>query len=533
MPSDEEKTSEKTMEFKGEEQATTGSTPHEMSAEEKAARQKAIDLAFKKEKKHPLGIAWWLGIIVLILISISFVLAPAIEAVVARRSGSLEFGKYKGEAIKFENGNYFYEQYQNYGQQYRGSSSNPEQAAYAIWSNAYYSTVYYTALSQMARKAGIIAADSVVNRTIINSGYYDKDGKFDVATYNAASSDQKKSIETSVRRNLPAQTVMGDLTSILSSSGEQDFIASMADDSRSFEYVDFDLTAYPDDQAAAYATQNAQKFETLGISLMTAADQDAAQALADRVVGGEEFATVASSSSTDGFASQGGKVGDNVYFFQIQNTFKNAAEADQALAARASQMLGPFEGNNGWFILRVDSAAVPADFTNAQTLNAVKAYMSVYEAQMMDDYLKDQATQFAGTATEKGFDAAATDAGLSTVQVGATPMNIGNSTYLGSFQSTDPKQLLSYADSETVKSLYAADEDAVTGPVQAGSSYLVVKSGAKGEAGMGQYVKQFYNYLASNTMQGDVQYSVMHNDGFEDNFLTVFFKEIIGTPASN
>ena len=34
-------------------------------------------------------------------------------------------------------------------------------------------------------------------------------------------------------------------------------------------------------------------------------------------------------------------------------------------------------------------------------------------------------------------------------------------------------------------------------------------------------------------MQGDVQYSVMHNDGFEDNFLTVFFKEIIGTPASN
>ena len=141
------------MEFKGEGQATTGSTPHEMSAEEKAARQKAIDLAFKKEKKHPLGIAWWLGIIVLILISISFVLAPAIEAVVARRSGSLEFGKYKGEAIKFENGNYFYEQYQNFGQQYRGSSSNPEQAAYAIWSNAYYSTVYYTALSQMARKA--------------------------------------------------------------------------------------------------------------------------------------------------------------------------------------------------------------------------------------------------------------------------------------------------------------------------------------------------------------------------------------------
>lgn len=526
MPSDEEKKSEKTREAKGADQATAST----MSAEDKVARQKAIDMAFKKGKKH--SVAWWLGILVLILISVSFVLAPAIEALVARRSGSLEFGKYKGESVKFENGNYFFEQYQNFGQQYRGSSTNPEQAAYAIWSNAYYSTVYYTALSQMARKAGIIAAESVVNRTIIDSGYYDKNGKFDVATYNAASSDHKKSIETTVRRNLPPQMVMSDLTSILSSSGEESFVASMADDSRSFEYVDFDLTQYPDEQAASYAAQNAQKFETLGLSLMTSADQDSAHALADRVIKGEEFATVASAESTDGFASQGGKVGDNVYFFQLQNTFKNADEAAQVLQATTGQILGPFEGNNGWFILRVDSAAVPADFTNAQTLKAVKAYMSIYEAQMMDDYLKDQADKFASEATAKGFDEAVGETTLTPVKVGATPMNIGASSYLGTFQSTDPKQLLAYADSETVKSLYAK-EGAVTGPVKAGSSYLVVKSGAKGEAGMGDYVKQFYGYLSSNTMQSDLQNSVMHNEGFEDNFLTVFFKEIMNSSSSN
>jgi len=77
MPSDEQNKPEekgKVVEFKSAEGG-------EMTAEQKAARQKAIDMAFKKEKKHPLGVAWWLAIIVFILISISFVAAPAIEAV--------------------------------------------------------------------------------------------------------------------------------------------------------------------------------------------------------------------------------------------------------------------------------------------------------------------------------------------------------------------------------------------------------------------------------------------------------------------
>ncbi len=522
MSGDDEFKSDKSVEIKGD-------VSQDKDAERKAARQKAINMAFRKERKHPLGIGWWFGIIVLILISISFVLAPAIEAVVARRSSSLVFGKYKGEAISFENGNYFYEQYQNYGQQYRGASNNPEQAAYSIWSNAYYSTVFYTALNQMAKKAGVIASEPVVNRTIIESGYYDKDGKFDVATYNATSSEQKKSIETSVRRNLPAQIVMGDLSSILSSEGEKEFVASMADESRSFSYVDFDMSRYPDEDAVAYGKQNEEKFETFALSLMTASSQEEAEALLGRVLGGEDFATVATSSSIDGFASQGGKVGDKVYFFQIQNSFKNSEDAKKILSSESGSVIGPFEGTNGFLVLKVESAAVPADFSDAETLNTVKAYMSVYEAQMMDDYLKDRATDFMAAAIKDGFEEAAEDESLSVTNVGATPQNIGSSSYLGTFASTDPNGLLSYADGDTIKSLYDAGENGLVGPISLGGSYLVVKSGAKGEKGMGEYLKQFYGYLSSNSMQSDVQYSVMHNDGFEDNFLTVFLNSIIGS----
>lgn len=527
MPSDEQNKPEekgKVVEFKAAEGG-------EMTAEQKAARQKAIDMAFKKEKKHPLGLAWWLAIIVFILISISFVAAPAIEAFVGRRGGTgLEFGKYDGEPIEFKQGNYFFEQYQNYADRYRGSSSNPEQTAYAIWQNAYYSTVFYTALDQMARKAGIIAADPVVNRRIIESGYYDKDGKFDAATYQNASADRKQAIDTTVRRSVPTQMVLSDLSSVLSSSAEQDFVAAMADNTRAFEYASFDVTTYPDEEASKYAVENSKKFQTMGLSRITAPDQAAAQALLDKINGGEQFATVASESSTDGFKTEGGKVGDTVYFFQIQDMFKNQDEADQVLSAKVGQVVGPFESINGWMLLKLDSAVVAPDFTNQETLNGVKAYMSLYDSQMIDDYLKDQAQKFADKATAEGFDKALSDSGLTSVSVGQTPLNAGGSSFLGSFASTDPKQMMAQiTDSETLKTLFTAEDGAVTGPVQAGTAgYLVVKSAEKGDTSIGDYLKQFYGYLTSNTVQADTQYTLLHSDKFQDNFLTVFLGTILG-----
>lgn len=508
--------------------------PDHLTEEQKKERAKAIDMALRKEKKHPLGAAWWIGIIILILISISFVAGPAIEAAVARRSTGLSFGSYNGEDITFEQGNYFFDQYQNYADRFRGSSSNPEQAAYQIWSNAYYSTVVYTALSQMAKKAGIIASDPVVNRQIINSGYYDKDGKFDTATYNATSAERKQAIDTSVRRNLVPSMVMSDITSVLSSSAEKDFVASMADDSRSFQYVTFGVDSYPDEEASRYGLANADLFRTFGLSMASAADQAGAQALLDRITSGEAFSAVAESSSTDGFAAEGGKVGDHVYFFQLERSLKNADDAQQIVSAAVGQPIGPLETQNGWVVLQKDSELAPADFADQTTLNAVKVYISLYESQMLDDWLDDQAVDFAAKAGTEGFAQAADAAGLAVTDVAATPLNVGGSSYLGSFAYTDPnQQLAQITDSQVLKQLYDAEVDAVTGPVQAGTSYLVVKSGEKTSSGIGETLKQFYDYMTSTSVQSDLQYAILHSDKFSDNFLTVFLEQIIGSGSGS
>jgi hypothetical protein len=169
-------------------------------------------------------------------------LSPTIEAVMGpKQGGGLVFGTYGKEKIEYAYGNYFYEQYQNYANQYKTSANtSAEQVAYQIWKNAYDSTVIYTALNQMAKKAGIIASNAVVNRRIIDSGYYNVDGKFDAATYNKATTEQKASIEKSVRESLAPSIVYNDISTVLTSNAEQDYVAAMADNSRTFQYATFE-----------------------------------------------------------------------------------------------------------------------------------------------------------------------------------------------------------------------------------------------------------------------------------------------------
>lgn len=492
-------------------------------------------VAVKKPRKH-LGIGWWFGIIVLILISISFVLAPTLEAVLSGKQGSgLVFGTYGKEEIKFLQGNYFYDQYQYYANQYKSSSeTNSTQAVYQIWRSAFESTVIYTAVNQMAKKAGIIASNAVVNRKIIDGGYYNKDGKFDAATYNAATAEQKSSVETSVRRTVPMQIVVNDIASVLSSNGEQDFVAAMADDSKAFEYVAFDSTSYPDEKASQYALQNPQLFAKLDISMINAATEDEAKAIYGKINDkSQTFEEAATTSSTDSYASANGKVG-SVYFFQLNSMFKNTDDAQKLFTANSGDVIGPFEGTNTWTIYRLDNPVTQADFADATTLSMVKSYMSAYETTLIDEYLSGEAKTFYDTAKASTFEDAVDKDGLTINEVGATPLNVGGSSYLGSFSYSDQKGLLTAisTDSDKMKTLYTSETGAVTEPMKSGSSYLVAKVGEKGQAGTGSYLKTFYSYMSSSNSQQDLAQSIMSSDQLKDDFLNVFLTNILGVSSS-
>ena len=78
------------------------------------------DKSHNEKKPHKKkSFAWWAGVIVLILISITFIL-PATGISSLFVDSSIEFGSYGGEPIEYANGSDMYNQYSSLYMQYGG-----------------------------------------------------------------------------------------------------------------------------------------------------------------------------------------------------------------------------------------------------------------------------------------------------------------------------------------------------------------------------------------------------------------------------
>jgi hypothetical protein len=433
--------------------------------------------------------------------------------------------------IKYSYGNYFYDQVQNYANQYNGSDANQAQALYQIWKNAYDSTVLFTAINQLASKAGIIATDEVVRRAIIESGVYDKDGKFDAKTYQDASAETKASVEESIRRGLPYQIVIDDVGTVLSSSSEVDYIAEMAGNGRTFRYLSLNPTLYPDELASQYALQNKQLFYSMDMSIISMDSEENAKAVYESIVSGEtSFEEAASQNSLDSYAAEGGKIG-RLYYYGLLSNFKNPDEAVSLLSAERGDVLGPFESNGAWAIYKLNSTPEEADYASEELLASVKAYLATSNSGIIDTFLADLAADLQAEASSKGLDEVALEHDLSIVEVSATPYNLGESQYMSNFSYTDNAGLLANAASneEIAKQLYTAEENTLLDPIKSGTSYLLVETGEDVQDDtMGSYITMYYDYYSGIQNQQDFSQALYSSDVFEDNFLTTFLDVVLG-----
>ncbi|MGE4453035.1 MAG: SurA N-terminal domain-containing protein [Sphaerochaeta sp.] len=500
--------------------------------EKKGAVEKKGNNEAALKPKRKITIGWVFGMIVLILIAISFVLAPAIQAFVGQgTSNGIVFGTYGKDEIKYAYGNYFHDQVQNYANQYSGSQENQTQALYQIWKSAYDSTVLFTAINQLASKAGIIAADEVVKRAIIESGAYDKDGKFDVKTYQDASAETKASVEQSIRRGLPYQMVIDDVGTVLSSTAEVDYIADMAGNGRTFRYLSLEPSLYPDELASQYALQNKQLFFSMDMSIISVDSQERAQTLYDAIANGEKsFEDAAIENSMDSYAAEGGKIG-NLYYYGLVSNFKNSDEAVALLSAESGDVLGPYESNGAWALYKLNSTPEEPDYASEQLLASVKAYLATSDSGIIDTYLADLAADMKQEAASKNLDEVALAHDLDVMDVSATPYNLGGSQYMSDFSYTDNRGMLASAaaDEAVAEQLYSAGENTLLDPIKSGNSYLLVEVGSDvQDDSMGSYISMFYDYYSGAQNQQDFSQALYSSDLFEDNFLTTFLDVVIG-----
>ncbi|MCR5731949.1 MAG: SurA N-terminal domain-containing protein [Sphaerochaetaceae bacterium] len=484
----------------------------------------------KKKNANKKSLAWWLGVAVLILISITFVLPAAGIGSLFNDDSTIVFGKYDGKDIEFKYGNFFYNTYYNIVS--RMGSNADFNTVFQAWQTAYSQTVVHEALTAEAEKAGIEVTDVAINNAILESGIYnDADGKFDEEAYRSASQTTKDNIYNSVKTQLPAQTVLSDITAVGYSDAEKAFISDMVSTGRSFKYVAFDYSVISDDVVDKYVSENAADFTTVDLQILSVATQEEAEEIMTKLNGGADFATTVQESSIDNFKSNSGNIGPQ--FAKNLKNYLGLADEDLAkvIAADKDSIVGPVTASTGVAILKVVEAARAYDGDNAELSLAAKHTYAEANPEEAKSAFESAANNFYADAKKMGLEEAAEEAGYLVQSVPATVANPSNSSMLMiSFANTDSYGLLTSAAADTAYTtkLYKGETGSVLEPQEANGEFIVTELGKDEDiSAISTTLDTYYDYLNRTALQSDVQAGILASDKLEDNFYATFFDKIM------
>jgi peptidyl-prolyl cis-trans isomerase D len=501
-----------------------------------SSKNQATVQDFKKDQNNghkKKRFIWILSVIFLILVVAVFVLSP-LAGVFAPSQGSLVFGSYDGVPIEYAYGNYFYEQQQSVASSWQEDTTdeNYQWQVYQIWKTAFDNTVLHTAITKQARDSGIFVTDNAVDTYLLTQGpYIGEDGTFSAELYNSTSGAEQASVRESVRASMEYQTVVNDLFSTLSSPVEIDYINSMAQDEKSFEYVVFPLNDYPEERVLAYAQANLMLFTEIDISMITLEDDEAAaEALYERLTSGELlFEDAARSNSIDGFAEDGGEAGVFA-FYEIAQLFSTEDEVHELFSVAEGDISRLYKTEYGYNVFRINEGSMFPDLTDEKKLSAVKSYIIQNDTAAVETYMYQRAEEFAVAADRNGFTDEAAARDLTVHEVAATPLNYDSSTFMQSFAETDPSRHLASvnADKAALKTLYTTPAQSTSAPITTQDGVLLAYCTEDVTAeDEGFSLSMFYSYIVQQVNQEQYTKTIFSSDKFEDDFLNVFFSEIL------
>ncbi len=483
-------------------------------------------------KRNPLF--WVFSVVILVLIFISFVVAPALVGL-GSPEGSLQFGTYGGEPITYEYNNFFYHQHQSIaarmGQEL--SAENIEWQLYQLWRAAFNNTVVHLDLKQRAETAGLEITDTRIHQHLRTAGpYINEQGEFDREIYTSTPASRRQEILRQVRSDLIHQQVSSDLFSSKIPAEEAQFVFSLGLVEKRFDYIAFDLQNYPDELTAEYAQEHHNVFQQIDISRISLRDnRSEADAVRNRIINGEiTFEEAARTHSIDIFAEDGGQAGWN-YYFELREDFQSEDELRNLFSLGRGEISELVRTDIGYALYRVNSPARQADVEDDEVLQAVRSYMTRSARGVIEDYFAGKAQEFAQRAQEEGFASSAAEEGLTVHATGLFPLNYGGSMLLGRMRDADPRGILSPAASNSfvLTELFSKNPGEITGPLIMGNhvAVAVCREEVTGNADEIRQLAAIYPYYAFELQQSDFTQMVLNSDKLEDNFFSVFVTRIL------
>ncbi|HUX39315.1 MAG TPA: SurA N-terminal domain-containing protein, partial [Rectinemataceae bacterium] len=480
-------------------------------------------------------------IVFLVLVIVAFVLFPTTASVGG--SGALTFGSFAGKPINYAQGSYMVNQVQALSQA-NPSTDNSDLANqlrnYQIYRAAFESTVVHDGIIDAVDRAGIVVPDEIVDEAMIKLPQFQENGAFSSKLYQSSSSSQRLELRAEIRDQYLTQSYTNAVYSFRPSSKENDFIASMAKDTRSIEFVAFPLSAYPDSEVLAWAQSKADDFRRLRLSRITMANQADLVELSKKIAGGLAFADAAKKSSNDSWASQGGDLGIR-FFHELQGDLATKADADKVAALKKGEVSAPLKTSSGaWAIFKLEDDIVAPAFTDPTVLADARSWLMQSERGRVEDWTIAKAKAFAALPAA-AFDANAKKEGVTAKTVGPFSLDYGNATVTIYGQRAPLFTPIPTANAPELSGASTSDKffqasfglapGAVSDPFVLGENVLVIKVKEAGVSTDSGLVSVYYPYLVQSLVDNDVRNLFLKSPEFKDNFANVYFKYFSPKPT--
>ncbi|GEM_PF-5884717 len=492
-----------------------------------SASSRKENVAERKKRRSPLF--WGFSIIILVLIVLSFVVAPALTGL-GTPQDSLQFGSYDGEPITFEQNNYFFHQYRNIASQFGGQVAEQEQhqQMYQIWRAAFERTVIFMDLKQRAEEAGLVITEDRIQNFLRTAGpYVDEQGEFDPAAYRNTPTAQRQEIQQQMKDELLHQQIRQDLFSAKVPPGETDFFISLIDTEKRFDYISFDLQDYPLEKTAEYAREHPEAFRQIDVSTVIlqtdrADAETVRQRIEDREITFEEAArTYSQDILTQDLDHEG-----RFFYFELLEVFEDSGQLQDLFALQEGEVSEVVDTAYGPAIYQINRAAHEPDFEDEELLADIRAYMARTERGQMQDYFLEKAQSFAESADSLGFNAAAEEAGLTVHSTDLFPISFNDPMLMDAISEADPEGILAQAsnDEYVLKQLFAQERGDMTQPLPAGNHVVVAICREEAELSAEQLaqMRMMYPSYVSQIEQHEYSQQVLTSDKLEDRFMQVF-----------
>ena len=436
-------------------------------------------------KKNTLAIG---SIIILVFSIIAFVFVPAAGGQWGSNTKTM-LGKWKNKQLDYTADGLFFQEYRklHYSAETRGylRSDNKVQQEFVerqIMHAAFNASMIQLAAQEEALNAGFYLPDKNINKALIPY-YTDSTGAYSEKLYTQTSEQQRLANRRQVIDYLTAQRYIEDnfgtydnIFGLKTSSAETAFVQKMAEKERTFKYVVFEESQFPQDKIRAYGEEYADLFAEHNLLMLTFNSQEDANKTAQALQKGEiTFEDAVVTNSTKLGTDSTGKL-LSPYRTTVNRTFPESKDLDTVLKLGVDEISSVVKTSSGYAIVKCTAPVTPADFTLAETQDRVLSYMKSNERGIIEDYLEQKAKTFIEAAKIGGFAHEASVNDLVIQTSNPIALNYGNAAMLPQISYQSDTFFSAGIRNETFfKKAFALKQGEISEPILLGANVLVLQ----------------------------------------------------------